>query len=198
MQLSPQWPTFAIQERINPSRCHEQILKIDLDAYVTFRLLVTSKLHGAVAMTNYTTADKLVRRRARAAIIFATIFFSSQVASFGRGAPDLHNPGPYQFGYLAAWIGWTAMLLLALATGGGLLRSTAVRSLMNDETTLIHRQRGYISGFWGAVLTALSLYIVDLYQPLVTGDALRFVVTAGVGIGLFTFGVLERRALSHG
>ena len=149
-------------------------------------------------MTNYTIADKLVRRRARAAIIFAIIFFVSQIASFGRGAPDLHNPGPYQFGHLAAWIGWTAMLLLVLATGGGLLRSPAVRRMMNDETTLIHRQRGFVSGFWAAVLTALSLYIVDLYHPLFTGDALRLVVTAGVGIGLLTFGVLERHALSHG
>ena len=149
-------------------------------------------------MTNYAIADKLVRRRARAAIIFATLFVATQFASFGRGTPNLHNPGAYQLGHLAAWIGWTAMLLMALATGGGLLRSTAIRSMMNDETTLIHRQRGYVGGFWAAVLTALGLYIADLYHPLVTGDALRLVVTIGVGIGLLTFGVLERRALSHG
>lgn len=148
-------------------------------------------------MTTYTIADKLVRRRARAAIIFATLFLATQVASFGRGAPNLHNPGPYQFGHLAAWIGWAAMLLLVLATGGGLLRSTAVRSMMNDETTLIHRQRAYVGGFWAAVLAALGLYIVDLYHPLAAGDALRLVVTVGVGVGLLTFGVLERRALSH-
>jgi hypothetical protein len=149
-------------------------------------------------MTTYAVADKLVRRRARAAIIFATLFLATQVMSLSRSMPAIHNPGAYQFGYLAAWIGWAAMLVLVLATGGGFLRPAGVRSMMNDETTLIHRQRGYVGGFWAAVLTAVGLYIVDLYYPLLTGDALRLVVTIGVGIGLLIFGVLEQRALSRG
>ena len=47
-------------------------------------------------------------------------------------------------------------LLVGLATNGAWFQPRAIRERINDESTLAHRQMGYVYGFWGAMLAALA------------------------------------------
>lgn len=49
---------------------------------------------------------------------------------------------------LCAWVLWTTLVILFLATSGAWWRAAPVRSIMNDETTKGHMQRGFVTGFW--------------------------------------------------
>ena len=145
--------------------------------------------------TPVTVADRLIRRRARVCVGFAGFFAVSQVSSLSRP----HAGRLVDRVHLAAWVLWAAMLLVMLAVGGGLLRTAAVRRLMNDETTRAHRLRGMAVGFWAAIAAALLLYLADATAgPVPPDDALRMVITAAVSTGVFWFGALERRASRDG
>ncbi len=149
-------------------------------------------------MSDHLLAEKLVRRRARVSMVFGILFLVSQASSLSHPHPALTNPGPYQFGHVAAWVIWAAILLVALATGGGLLRTAGVRQMMNDESTLTHRARALGVGFWMSLAATFSVYFVNLYEPVTTADALRIVVTVAVAAALISFGAMERRALQNG
>jgi protein-S-isoprenylcysteine O-methyltransferase Ste14 len=148
-----------------------------------------------MTMSDHQLAEKLVRRRARVATAFGILFLASQASSLSRPHPVLTHPGPYQLGHVAAWVIWAAILLIVLATGGGLLRTAGVRQMMNDESTRTHRARALSTGFWASLAATFSLYFLNLYQPVTTADALRLVVTIAVAAALISFGAMERRAL---
>ena len=99
---------------------------------------------------------------------------------------------------ISAWLVLTIVLLAGLATGGAWFRSRAVRQLVNDESTRVHRQTAYVYGFWAAMGTALGLYIVSMFEPVSGRDAVHIIVTVAVATALLNFGLLERRALRDG
>jgi hypothetical protein len=152
-------------------------------------------LEKKMPVSDYLLAEKLVRRRARVATVFGILFMAAQASSLSRPHPVLTNPGAYQLGHVAGWVIWATVLLLVLVTGGGLLRTAGVRQMMNDESTRDHRARALGTGFWASIAAAFSLYFLDLYQPVTTGDALRLVVTIAVAAALISFGAMERKAL---
>jgi hypothetical protein len=91
---------------------------------------------------------------------------------------------------------WAAMILLwliVLATGGGLLLSRRVRSLMNDEVGLANRGRALQAGFWAAMLFGLLLYFATLEWDLAVRDALRILLNLTVAAALVRYAWLELR-----
>jgi hypothetical protein len=139
-------------------------------------------------------AEKLTRRRARVSIIFGIFFLVTMATSLGTDFPA-NRPETVK---LAAWIVWAAALLFLLAAGGGLLRGKAVRSLMNDESTVDNRRRGMVAGFWATVLSAFALYAISYYEPVSGREAIRLLLSAAVGASIIRFGILEQRSLKNG
>lgn len=136
-------------------------------------------------------ADKLVRRRARVSTVFAILFMTTQAQSLsrptgGRLVDHVH---------IGAWVVWAVVLLVVLALGGGFIRTARVRALMNDESTIAHRQRAMVAGFWATVCASLSLYMLAQVVAMSAADAVRITLTAAVSAALLRFGQLERRAL---
>jgi cation transport ATPase len=139
-------------------------------------------------------AEKLTRRRARVSIISGIFFLATMAKSLGVYFPA-DRPETFK---LAAWIVWAAILLLLLGAGGGLFRGGAVRSLMNDESTLDNRRRAMVAGFWATVISAFALYAISLYEPITGREAIRLLLSAAVGTSIIRFGILEQRSLKNG
>ncbi|HEU0098624.1 MAG TPA: hypothetical protein VFQ67_07595 [Allosphingosinicella sp.] len=145
--------------------------------------------------SDFETADRLSRRRARQVPVLAILFLSGQ-AIFALG-PDDPARAVDQV-KVAAWLVWALALLLLLATGGGLFRSKKVRALMDDEATRAHRAKAYAVGFWLAVGTAIGIYALTAFDRVMPREALHIVVTAAIAGALLTFGFLEHRAHRNG
>ena len=141
-----------------------------------------------------TLAEKLLRRRARLSIAMGLLFVMWQPSGLASG----HPMRAVDRVHVAAWVAWGLVLLVVLLAGGDRRRPAGVRRAMNDEGTRDHRRQAMASGFWATVAAALGLYVFNLISPIPTGDALRWVVTAGIGLSVFRFGQLERAALAAG
>jgi len=149
-----------------------------------------------VAQNDTEVADRLGRRRSRFTIVLAIYFIAGQAMYLDNPAHDPMRPVDYI--RLGAWLVWAVVLLVLLATNGPWLRNKAVRALMNDEVTRANRAEAFMWGFWGAMVISVALYFTSLFEPLSGREAIRAVVTIGLGAALLRFGILERRALKDG
>jgi protein-S-isoprenylcysteine O-methyltransferase Ste14 len=145
--------------------------------------------------TDVAAADRLARKRARTLPVFALVFLAWQ-GNFIVMPPDAGRT--VDLVRIIAWLGLALVLLAMLATAGGLLRSKAVRAMMNDEVTRENRRTAYAYGFWAAVGAAIGLYVVTLFEPVDGREAAHVVLTAAIAAALLNFGLLERRALRDG
>lgn len=139
-------------------------------------------------------AEKLSSRRARVATVLGILFIVSMATSFDVD-PLAGRP---QAVHLAAWIVWAAALLFLITFGGGLVRGKAVRALMNDDSTRDNRRSALEVGFWAMVACAFATYIISQFEPFTGREAIRLILTVGVGAATISFGTLERRALKNG
>jgi hypothetical protein len=140
--------------------------------------------------TNSEIAERLSQKRSRILFVLAAIFLSQQASYFSG-----HDPArPVDHIKIGAWLVLSAVLLLMLATGGAWFRSAEVRALLNDEATREHRRTGFVNGFWAACLTAIGVYVVDMFEPLSGRDAVHIILTVAIAVALLTFARLERRA----
>lgn len=130
-------------------------------------------------------------RRARALPVLGIVFLAQQ-ASF-LSMPE-QSARPVDHLKIGAWLVLTIVLLAGLATGGAWFRPRAVRALVNDESTRVHRQTAYSYGFWAAMGTAIGIYVVNMFEPVSGRDAVHIVITVAVATALLNFGLLERRA----
>ena len=92
------------------------------------------------------------------------------------------------------WLVWVGALLLLLATGGGLLRRRNLRALLNDEFTRRNRAQAYAAGFWAAAISAIGLYLIDLFDSVSAREAIHAILSASIASALITFAARERRA----
>ncbi|HET6943087.1 MAG TPA: hypothetical protein VFH89_13085 [Sphingomicrobium sp.] len=136
-------------------------------------------------------AERLSQKRSRMLFVLAVIFLSQQATYFS-GRHDLASPAGQV--KIAAWLVLSIVLLLMLATGGGWFRSAEVRALLNDETTREHRRAGFVSGFWAACFAAITIYALDLFEPVSGRDTVHIILTVAIAAAMLTFGRLERRA----
>jgi len=138
-------------------------------------------------------ADKVTRRRGRILMALAVMFIVWQTSFYGWG--QAHDPlRTVDHVRIGAWIVWAGVLLLMLAIGGAWLYSREVRRLVNDESALFNRQAGQQAGFFAAMIAGVAVYLVNLFEPVGTLDAVHAVMTAGIGVALVRYALLERRA----
>ena len=139
-------------------------------------------------------ADRLSRRRARMLPILALFFITQQASFFIEGSGGSAERAVDHV-KLGAWLVLSLVLLAALWTGGFWLQKREVRDLMDDEVTRAHRAAALSIGFLVAMLTAIALYVVDMFEPMSSRMATHLIVTFGIAAALIRFGLLERRAL---
>ena len=139
-------------------------------------------------------ADELSSRRARMFPLLAIIFLSQQASYLS----DAHGARPVDHFKVGAWIVLSLVLLAALYTGGGWVRSREMRALLNDESTQANRARALSDGFLAAILTAVACYFLNQLEPLRGDEVAHLVVTVGIAIAMIRFGMLEKRAHADG
>jgi ABC-type multidrug transport system fused ATPase/permease subunit len=137
-------------------------------------------------------AERLSSRRARALPAMAVIFLAQQASYLNM--PEQYAR-PVDHVKIGAWLLLSMVLLVGLATNGAWFQPRAIREVINDESTRAHRQMGYVYGFWAAMLAALALYVLNMFEPVSGREAVHVIVTFGIAAALLRFGVLERRAL---
>jgi hypothetical protein len=94
---------------------------------------------------------------------------------------------------ISAWLVWVVALLLALATGGALLRGRGIRHLINDELTRSNRAHAFVVGFWAAAVAGIALYVLTMFETVSGREAIHVILSAGIGAALLTFAARERR-----
>lgn len=145
-----------------------------------------------MARTNAERADFLSRRRARMLPALAVIYFSQQAIYF-RSTAAVH-PRDVDHVWIGAWVVLSFLMLAGLTTKGFWLQPQAVRNLIDDENTLANRLEGIRIGFVVGMLTAITLYFVDVFSPMTAREAIHIVMSLGLGAAILRFGMLERRA----
>jgi hypothetical protein len=141
--------------------------------------------------TDAERADFLSRRRARSLPLLAFLYLSQQTIYF-RSTAAIH-PRDVDHVWIGAWVLLSLLMLAALTTKGFWLQPRAVRDLIDDESTRANRFEGIRIGFIVAMLTAITLYFVDVYSPMTAREAIHIVMSLGLGAALIRFGMLERR-----
>ncbi|HET9160511.1 MAG TPA: hypothetical protein VFN88_07850 [Caulobacteraceae bacterium] len=140
-------------------------------------------------------AERLAQRRARVMLFQGILFIVWQANFLSSPHADFAQLRSVDQLKISAFIVWAVVLLIGIATGGALFRSKAVRELLNDESTRMHRRMAQASGFWAAMLAALSLYVLSMFTQVRLVEAIHIVLSAGIGGVLVRFAQLERRAL---
>ena len=93
----------------------------------------------------------------------------------------------------AVWAVLTLLWLILLATGGGVLLSRQVRSMMNDEVSLLNRRRAVETGFWTAMAAAIALYFASYAWPVPVRAALAILTEVAIAAALIRYAWLELR-----
>lgn len=141
--------------------------------------------------SDFATADRLSRRRARMLPVLAMIFITQQAAFFSNAVESVRNVDRVK---ISAWVVLSLVMLLALWSGGFWFRRKAVRDLLDDEVTRAHRADAMSLGFVCAMLAGVATYILSMFEPLHAREALHLVVSIGIASAMLRFGFLERRA----
>jgi O-antigen/teichoic acid export membrane protein len=138
-------------------------------------------------------ADERSRKRAIIVAAAAIVFVVAQVM----GGP-LFNHGPDATAHhLTRTVMWSVnvvVLLLCLATGGGILNDREIRALVNDEVSRANYRTSVIAGFWVAMISSMLLYLIPAFAAIGGQDAIYIVVTLSVAIASLSFAYLELRA----
>lgn len=146
-----------------------------------------------VSMPTAAEIERLQRRRTRLTIIQAILFVFWQT-NFFIIPHDFGADRPVDRFKLVAYFIWAALLLVFIATGGNWWQPAAVRAILNDETTTLHRRRAMGTGFLVGMIVALGCEAASLIMTVPGRAAVHIVMTAGIGSALFVFAALERRA----
>ena len=136
-------------------------------------------------------ADQLSRRRARMLPFLAVIYLTQQVSYFADAGSRVRAVDHVKVG---AWVVLSLVLLAALTTKGFWLRRREVREMIDDETTKAHRGEALGWGFIMAILGAIALYFVSMFEPMGAREAIHVIVSLGIAAAIVRFGMLERRA----
>ena len=145
--------------------------------------------------SDFETADRLARRRARIWPVLAIFFIAQQTAYFSHAGAGDRTVDHFR---VSAWIACSIVLLIALLTGGGWLRRKQVRALLNDEGTRANRALALETGFIAAMTAAIGLYFFSLFEPLGGREAVHLLLSVGIGFAILRFAMLERRGLRGG
>jgi hypothetical protein len=138
-------------------------------------------------------ADQVSRRRAIGVAVVAIVFLGTQFITrpfFVSGANTVPTTR------IDMWAINAIILLLLLATGGGLLNKRKIQELVNDEVSRSNYKRAVVAGYWVGMVSAMSIYLVPALGVGTAREAVHFIVTQSIGVALLTFAFLEHRAHS--
>jgi hypothetical protein len=138
-------------------------------------------------------ADEKSRGRAVGVAIVAVLFLGIQ---FITRPVFVSGPNSAPTMKIDMWAVNAIILLMLLATGGGLLNRGKIRALINDDVARANYRTAVIAGFWVAMTGAMALYVVPRFAGFSGREAIYLIVTATLGVALLTFAWLEHRA--HG
>jgi hypothetical protein len=142
--------------------------------------------------------ERLQQRRTRLAFFQAAVFVMWQGSFFRLTPQDLQLTRSVEYFRVGAYLIFAILMLIFLARSGGVGWSRRIREILNDEATREHRRQAMTYGFWGAMTAAVALWIAALVRPMGAFWALHWVLTAGLGLAVFGFAFLERRAQADG
>ena len=145
--------------------------------------------------SDFEAAERLSARRTRMLPILAILLITQQAAFFTQPAASDRTVDHVKVG---AWLVLSAVILLALITGGGWIHPKRIRDLANDETTQVHRLKALRTGFIAAMLACLTLYLLTFVERVEAREAIHIVTTAGLTAALLSFAFMERRASRDG
>jgi hypothetical protein len=137
-------------------------------------------------------AEHLSRRRARMLPVLAMLLLVQQ-GSFFTDHSGVDRPVDQL--KISAWLVLSAVILLALWTGGSWLQPKRVRELLNDEATQVHRTHAFRVAFLASMMGCIFLYFLTMFTRVETREAIHIILTIGLSAALISFGVSERRAL---
>ena len=135
-----------------------------------------------------------IRSRKRAIIVAAAA--ATFIVGQAFGGP-VTGGRPETAAHLTRGLVWTVnviVLLLCLATGGGILTDRGIRALVNDEVSRLNYKTSIVAGFWVAMTSALALYLIPALDRFTGREAVYIVVTASVTVTSLVFSFLELRA----
>jgi hypothetical protein len=135
-------------------------------------------------------AEFLSTRRARMIPALTVIYFSQQTIYFTAAG----GHGSAQTAKISAWLVLSALMLAGLATKGFWFQPREVRELIDDENTRANRRDAMCTGFILAMLGAIGVYVITMFEPLNGREAAHIIMSSGIGAALIRWGYLERRA----
>jgi hypothetical protein len=138
-------------------------------------------------------ADQVSRRRATGMAVATIVFLAIQ---FITRPVFVTGPNSAPSARIEMWAINAIVLLLLLATGGGLLYRRKIKELVNDEISRLNYKTAVAAGYWVAMITAMSVYLLPALGVHTAREAVYLIVTLSIGVALLTFAFLERRALS--
>jgi hypothetical protein len=144
------------------------------------------------AKTPVEIADQYSRKRAVGVAVATAVFVAVQM-----GARPFFASGPDTATLATPHVMWAinaVALLLLLATGGGLLNSRRIRSLVNDEVARGNYRTAVVAGYWVAMATAMGLYVLPIFDSFGNREAVFVIVTPSIAVALLSFAWLEYRA----
>ena len=131
-------------------------------------------------------AERLAKQRAMAAIVMGTLLAATQTQRM-----DVGGAGPI------SWIVTGLVVAIFMLWASGLGRNTALRGILNDESSDVSRRRSLMIGFWNMLATAMVCYALTYVKDYGPRDAIQIIMTVGISSALISFGVAER-VLSRG
>lgn len=138
-------------------------------------------------------ADRVSRRRAIGVAVAALVFLGIQ---FITRPFFVSGPNSAPTTRIDMWAINAIVLLLLLATGGGLLNKRKIQALVNDEVSRLNYKTSVAAGYWLAMIAAMAVYLIPALGVHTAREAVYVIVTASIGVALLTFSFLERRAHS--
>ena len=137
-------------------------------------------------------AEHLSRRRARMLPFLAIIYLAQQFSFFAAAPADPERAVDHV--KIGAWVVLSLVLLAALTTKGFWLHAREVRDMIDDEGTRANRGAALGWGFVMAILSAIALFLVSIFEPVSAREAIHVIVSLGIGAAIIRFAMLERRA----
>jgi hypothetical protein len=125
---------------------------------------------------------------ARAVVMALLAVVLAGTATFG-----FDNPANDAGGRAVAWLVELGLALMVLVSGGGLMLSHELRTLMNDELSRANRRRAIAFGFFAGLAAMTALYVAAGMTPIDLRAALRLVSGLAVAAALGRYAMLEWR-----
>lgn len=136
-----------------------------------------------------TTIEAAERKGRARAIVFLLLAIALIAATWMNSDDTSEQPVR-----LGLWLLMIALVALNLTPFAMRRARAPLASLLNDETTQVHRRESFVAGFWASLTAAASLAVVASAVPITALLAVKVVIAAAMVAALVSFAVQELRA----